>query len=133
MNISSINESRLPQLRELVARMNDDDRDMSHFFEMIPGLCAIANRTHFIRLSSRWRTVLGMPREDIMAFPFLSLVHPDDVDKTIDTLSHMQGHDIIKFRNRYRHKDGHYVTLEWSASRWAEDEKTYCLATVVEE
>jgi len=44
-------------------------------------------------------------------------VHPDDIDRTMDAYNEQRkGGKAIGFINRYRRKDGQYVTLEWYAS-----------------
>ena len=46
-----------------------------------------------------------------------SLVHPDDVERTdAEVEEQLKGKSVANFVNRYRHKDGSYVTLEWQAT-----------------
>ena len=54
----------------------------------------------------------------------LTLVHPDDLPGTLDSVAEVetrrQGDPVKGHVNRYRHRDGHYVTLEWRAQKFGE-------------
>ena len=48
---------------------------------------------------------------------FYDYIHPDDLAETSN--AHTQLKDdgsLLSFKNRYRHKDGSYVYLDWSVS-----------------
>ncbi len=59
--------------------------------------------------------VVGLSEEDVIGTHFLSFVHPDDLQATIDTASRMstEGIEAVNFVNRYRHSSGKYVKLAW--------------------
>ncbi|MDP4535341.1 EAL domain-containing protein [Alkalimonas collagenimarina] len=79
---------------------------------------------YFIQLSEACEAVFGYPREQLMAQPFIDLVHPDDKDITrqeIEKIRH--GQETKNFRNRYIRKDGAIVWLMWSA-RWSDESQT---------
>jgi putative two-component system response regulator len=50
-----------------------------------------------------------------MSEPFLAFVHPDDREATIAEAERQTeaGEPVLHFANRYRHKDGSYLWLEW--------------------
>lgn len=58
---------------------------------------------------------MDIPAGELVGQPFLDLVHPDDLDRTIEeTQRHYQmGERSVGFLNRYRHHDGTYRRLEW--------------------
>ncbi|AWB21551.1 PAS domain S-box protein [Methylobacterium currus] len=67
-------------------------------------------------LNPAWRAVLGWEAEDLIGRPFLDLVHPDDQARTrTETQRLADGHATLLFENRYRHADGSYRTLSWTA------------------
>jgi len=61
-------------------------------------------------------STLGWTEQDVAGTSFLDLVHPDDVQSTIDKVSTLSsGAHVFRFENRYRRKDGTYCTLSWTA------------------
>ncbi|SDW75087.1 PAS domain S-box-containing protein [Lutibacter oricola] len=69
-----------------------------------------------LRVNKGWTTILGYSKEELVGTLFLDLIHPNDVDKTLDVMKKLnEGHTTFSFENRYKHKKGHYVTLNWSA------------------
>jgi diguanylate cyclase (GGDEF)-like protein/PAS domain S-box-containing protein len=80
-------------------------------------LAAITPDGRFTLLNPAWSETLGWQREDLLGRPLRDLVHPDDVGQTSAML--LAGHDqtaqIANFTNRYRHRDGSWRWLLWSA------------------
>ncbi|MFN3669291.1 MAG: ATP-binding protein [Brevundimonas sp.] len=74
-----------------------------------------------VRVSPSWETQLGWRPEELMGLPLLRLVHPDDLAATRESVVEVETRGprepLVDFRNRYRHKDGGYRTLEWRARR----------------
>ncbi|THC40636.1 PAS domain S-box protein [Massilia sp. Mn16-1_5] len=61
-------------------------------------------------------STLGWREGDVIGTSFLDLVHPDDVQPTIEQISSLtSGAHVFRFQNRYRRKDGSYCTLSWTA------------------
>jgi diguanylate cyclase (GGDEF)-like protein/PAS domain S-box-containing protein len=84
---------------------------------------------YFTRLNSAWEHTLGWTRAELMAEPFLSFVHPDDVQATTEQAARLDGPDgvsAVAFENRYRTRDGDYRTIEWRAV--AHEAVTYFVA-----
>lgn len=72
---------------------------------------------YFMQLNDAWETTLGYAKEELMAEPFVSFVHPDDVEATnAEATKIAEGHTVIEFTNRYRKKDGEYIWISWKAS-----------------
>ena len=67
---------------------------------------------HFKRLNPAWEATLGWTRDELLAKPYLSLVHPDDREATAALLA--EGAKTINLVNRYLCRDGSYRWLEWS-------------------
>lgn len=97
----------------LVAPGRDDK-----WFEMSNELLVEASLDgYFTRLAPGWQDVLGWSRDELMARPFREFIHPEDLAATnvhADALDKAPG-DVFNFENRYRHKDGTYRWLLWSA------------------
>ncbi|MBF0159948.1 MAG: PAS domain S-box protein [Magnetococcales bacterium] len=89
--------------------------EMEQFFTNSNELLAIAGVDgYFLRLNPMWEGVLGYTIAEILPHPFLSFVHPDDVDLTIQAMATLkEGQNLYDVANRYRCKDGSYRWLEW--------------------
>ena len=63
-----------------------------------------------------WTALLGWSEEELLGTSFLDLVHPDDrAPTTAETGLLASGRTTPRFENRYRHKDGGYRWLAWTA------------------
>jgi PAS domain S-box-containing protein len=63
--------------------------------------------------------LLGFAREELLGSYMIEHVHPDDRGDTLNAIWRvMTGSDPVKFENRWRHKDGHDVPIQWN-SRWS--------------
>ena len=72
---------------------------------------------HFTRLNPSWQRTLGFTTEELMARPFIDFVHQDDREESISQVAGLAaGEPIVAFENRFRHKDGSYVLIAWTAT-----------------
>ncbi|MEO8392700.1 MAG: ATP-binding protein [Chloroflexota bacterium] len=72
---------------------------------------------YFTRLNPAWAATLGWSSEELMAQPFVSFVHPDDVEKTNAEAAKLgEGALTLQFENRYQCKDGSYKWISWRAN-----------------
>jgi diguanylate cyclase (GGDEF)-like protein/PAS domain S-box-containing protein len=94
------------------------DQRIARLFEMTSDLLAtISLDGRFTLLNPAWEQVLGWTREELQAKPIQEYLHPDDVDQTLALLltgNHRPAH-LENFTNRYRHRDGSWRSLLWSA------------------
>lgn len=61
-------------------------------------------------------STLGWREQDVTGTSLLDLVHPDDVQSTMQQVGSLKsGGHVYRFENRYRCKDGSYCTLSWTA------------------
>ena len=73
---------------------------------------------HFTHLNPAWERTLGWTMQQLMAEPFITFVHPDDVDETlarIEALASNSGTEVVSFENRYRTSSGDFRRLKWDA------------------
>ena len=62
-------------------------------------------------------SLLGWRESEIVGSSFMELVHPDDVAATLQEVAGLaNGQTTFKFENRYRHHDGSYRIIAWSAA-----------------
>jgi PAS domain S-box-containing protein len=67
---------------------------------------------------------------ELRSKPFIEFVHPEDRERTEVEAERLTcvGHETVNFENRYRHKDGSYRTLLWSAASILEEALIYAIA-----
>lgn len=118
----------IEKLRVLLHKFNEVETDMKFFFENLPVLFFIADKGgKLTMLNKEWTNYLGWTTNELMSQPWLSFVHPDDQQKTIEVAELMEGEVLEGFVNRYRCKDGSYKPVKWFASTWI-DGKNYGVA-----
>lgn len=91
-------------------------------------LCATDARGFFISLNRAWEDVLGWTREELCSRPYIELVHDDDVERTAREAARLAqpDYELADFENRWRHKDGGYRWLRWSAR--SDGEQSFAVA-----
>ena len=111
------------------------DADFERFFFHSLNLLAVAGFDGFYkRLNPAWATATGYSLEELMARPFIELVHPDDRDATIREAARLaQGEQSVSFENRYIKKDGSTLWLVWNATSWQAEERIYASAQDISE
>lgn len=116
----------LETLRELTEALNlkeEENEELTRyllqFLELTPDLVVIAtfDPPKFVKASEACQELLGWTADELCSRPFIDFVHPDDIGATEKEIERLrdEGHTTFRFQNRYLHKDGHYVTLDWSA------------------
>ena len=106
------------------------ERERDRFFDLSLDLLAIANFDgYFLRLNPAWERTLGFTAAELMAQPYLDLVHPDDLATTLAAAQGLSvGQMAIRFENRYRCKDGSYRWLSWSSRPYDHRDLVYAVA-----
>ena len=97
-------------------RRAEEERD--RFFTLSLDLLCIAGFDgYFKRVNSAWTRVLGYTEEELLARPYMDMVHPDDRDATSAEAGRLaDGQEVLYFENRYFHKDGSLRWLMWAAA-----------------
>jgi PAS domain S-box-containing protein len=92
------------------------------FWEISPDLlCVLKPNSYFARTNPAWVTTLGWTEAEMQARPFLTFLHPEDVEHTRHIFEYLKGgNPILRFENRYRCKDGSYRWIAWAAAPLAE-------------
>ncbi|HTW11194.1 MAG TPA: PAS domain S-box protein, partial [Solirubrobacteraceae bacterium] len=96
----------------------EDPDGVARLFEMTSDLlAAISLDGRFTLLNPAWEDALGWPIEELIDQPMQAHVHPDDLEQTLAfTLAgRNRSAQLVNFTNRYRHRDGSWRWLLWSA------------------
>ena len=98
------------------------DVDLDTFFDVSLDLLVVRELDgRVVKASASWFTMLGYRPDEIEGRDLPRLVHPDDQAVTqhsiVEVENRRPGDPVLGQINRYRHKAGHYVTVEWRAHR----------------
>ena len=111
--------------------------ELSEIFNMSLDLICVAdlNSSTFLKVNPAFTEVLGYAEQELVGVSFLDYLHPDDVEPTQKVVENQlaQGKTVVNFVNRYRHKDGGYVWLNWNAHPDPEKGITYSVAHDISE
>lgn len=101
------------QASELAERTEELDR----LWNISPDLLAMVDfEGNFMRVNPAWTAVLGRDVEELIGTHVLTLVHPDDLEQSSEALGQALGQALPLFENRYRHNDGTYRWIGWTAA-----------------
>lgn len=96
---------RLPPLATLLDQVPD-------------AVCVVDADGRFLYASASFERIFGYKPAEVLGRQAFDLVHPDDRAATVEQAALVTGGALQRhFRNRYIHKDGHTVDIQWSA-RW---------------
>jgi two-component system cell cycle sensor histidine kinase/response regulator CckA len=110
----------------------DDRFDL--FFDLSLDLLTIAGSDgYFRRLNPAWERILGYPLAQLYAMSWTELVHAEDQARTMAEYRRADKSGTMFFENRYRHRDGSYRWLDWSAIRLPDDQGYFAVARDVTE
>ncbi len=106
---------RLAALLEV--RVAERTRERDQIWQTSSDLLCVADlEGRFVSLNPAWTATLGWGIAEMLAWPFLELVHPEDQEATRVVLQGLRAREAQRaFVNRYRHRDGSYRFLSWSA------------------
>ena len=104
---------------ELQRREREKVDQLARFFSVSRDLLCIAGTDgYFKRINAAWESALGHSQETLLSHPFLEFVHPDDKEITLREIGRLAtgAYESSGFENRYRHRDGSYRWIHWSAT-----------------
>ncbi len=97
-------------------------------------LCIAGTDGRFLHVNPAFSVVLGRSAEELQSESFLDLIHDDDRESTVQELGSLRsGKETLGFENRFRHADGSYRRLRWSATPSEDGNLVYATANDVTE
>jgi len=117
------------------ARRATAQSELDRIFTLSSDLITVADFDgYFTRVNPATEEVLGYTREELLARPYLDLIHPDDRERTAAEAATIgPGKTTLSFENRFLRKDGSYRVLEWTSTPVVEDRLIYSVARDVTE
>jgi two-component system sensor histidine kinase/response regulator len=100
------------------------------FFQVaLDMLCIAGMDGYFKRINPAFCTTLGYTEKEMLGQPFLEFVHLEDRPKTVAAVEQLAaGLNLVNFVNRYHHKDGSFLWIEWTAAPNADKTAIYAAA-----
>ncbi|RZL09969.1 MAG: PAS domain S-box protein [Rubrivivax sp.] len=101
----------------LETRVEQRTRDRDRLWRLSTDIMLLARFDGTIEaVNPAWNTLLGWPQEDLLGTSFMDLVHEDDQDATAaEAMRLSDGLTTRSFENRYRHRDGSWRVISWTA------------------
>ncbi len=95
----------------------EQKEELERFFAVnLDLLCITDLQGNFIRINKSWEKILGYPEDYILKTNFLTYVHPDDLESTLEAVANLKdGNPALNFTNRYRAWDGNYKHIKWKS------------------
>jgi PAS domain S-box-containing protein len=105
---------------------------LDRFFRLSPALFSILDtEARFLKSNPAWEQTLGYSAEEMSSVKAYDLIHPDDQEATRAAAASLSRGELSGFENRYRHKNGGFRWLSWSAA--AVDGLIYAVALDITE
>ncbi|NTU57772.1 MAG: PAS domain S-box protein [Chlorobiaceae bacterium] len=101
-----------------ISRRKKIELEFERFFNLMPDMVCVAScNGFFTKVNAAWQKCLGYSEKELLAVPYLDLVHPNDRASTREEVARqLAGKGMNNFINRYRAKDGSYRWLEWNST-----------------
>ena len=106
------------------------EEEFTSFFELSINLQLISTTEgKIIQINKACEDMLGYKQDELLNTSFVDLLHRDDKDSTLKEMSKLsKGKNVYFFENRYKHKNGTYINLAWSATTDRKNELIFASA-----
>jgi PAS domain S-box-containing protein len=100
---------------ELERQVEKRAYDRSRTWQLTPDLMGVLNDEGVFESSNpAWQAMLGLEKRVIATTPIFELMHPGDVERSIDAFAKVKrGEPVLRFENRYPDATGDYRWLSW--------------------
>jgi PAS domain S-box-containing protein len=111
-------EQRLRELNEkLEVEVAERTRERDRIYTLSQDLFTVCGFDGNMRAANpAWSKVLGLTEAELLARPYMSLVHREDYESTVAVVTRLaQGEPISGFEHRLVHANGSLVWINWTA------------------
>jgi len=106
----------IEHLRDITDHRRSEQEREQLFSMSLDLFCVAGFDGYFKQLNPAWTTALGWSLEELLARPWIELVHPEDRAATAEAGERLSsGATVIAFENRYLCRDGSYRLLSWNS------------------
>lgn len=125
-----LEETRHQREMAAVADRLETETRRNRFFTLALDMLGIADfEGRFLQLNSSWEQVLGYSERELQTVSGLDLIHPEDRPAMLEQMDALRkGCRTAQLEGRYRHKDGSYRWLFWSAAPFPAENLLYIFA-----
>ena len=102
-------------VEELEKTKSQLDKIMSGSLDMI---CTIADDDTILKISAASEQILGYRPDELIGKNLFDFLYPEDLEKTKEIANNIvkKKGNVANYYNRYQHKNGSLVFLEWTAT-----------------
>jgi PAS domain S-box-containing protein len=113
---------------DITARKHAEE-ERNRLFELsMDMLCVGGFDGYFKQINPAWNLTLGWSDHEMLAMPWLDLVHPEDRSATLKAWEDLRkGVAMRAFENRFRCKDASYRWLSWNSIPLVEDAMVFAV------
>ncbi|HZT62807.1 MAG TPA: PAS domain S-box protein, partial [Burkholderiales bacterium] len=114
----------LPSMAKAVLALEKNERHFRALIEMATDLVAIGTaKGEMTYVSPSIESICGYTPAEVLGRNFLEFVHPDDTPSASANLTELlrQPGKVLSSELRYRHKAGHWLTLQTSSRNLLDD------------
>jgi PAS domain S-box-containing protein len=116
----------------LESQVAERARERDEIWRVSQDMLLVIDREGIFRaVNPAWTRTLGYQPEELIGSRFDTYVEPGDVDRSYAAIEHALREALPSFENRYRHKDGSWRNIAWTAA--PSGELIYCVARDVTE
>ena len=105
------------------------ERELEQYLNVSADLVTIVGKDGYLKkLSPNWHKVLGWTEKELLSMQIKEIVHPEEI-KMLNNKKKLNDKDseITRSIIRFRHKESHYIWLEWS-SKYIPNQEIYVTA-----
>ena len=113
----ALSEALVQANATLEQRVEERTRDRDRLWRLSTDVMLVGSFDGRIEaVNPAWTALFGWRTEELVGVSFIDFVHPDDVASTVAEVGNLaRGVTTLRFENRYRHRDGSYRWLSWTA------------------